>query len=195
MAQRPRKCFNCDDNHMATSKDCPIFLKESEVERELKPKSLSHIQRHINLWRLPHLHQWVKPILPWVKPSVRTVDAGCQTISTWLHWDRSVGIDLDNVPITGPSRTASTEGQTPSAPAQAGMCQKPKHYRKAQPKTSTVGPENKKRGSDDPIVLASRYQHLQGPLLEGEDILPKRNQGDHCLAILPPKWKGKIIIQ
>ena len=62
--QEPHKCANCDGNHMATSRGCPLFLKEKEVQRLKTEKKLTYPEAQ----RLPHLYQLARPMLPWLNP-------------------------------------------------------------------------------------------------------------------------------
>ena len=144
------KCTNCRGDHLATSKDCPVWKKEKEVQKVKTENRLSY----------PEVRRLVEATSPSptprtyaavAKPSTRTVD--CQTKLTWLDRDKPQRSGPVKSPVAAPASNSTTtvkqqcsETQTDQSLNNQSLIQSPNRNvpcGKPQPGAGAVGSQSK----------------------------------------------------
>lgn len=102
--EKPTKCCNCTGDHSAASKQCPMWIKEKEIQKIRCTKRISYIEAKKQVTITP-IFTLNKTFASAARKSVRTVD--CQTDITWMYKDKPQIVNLSNTP----SRAKITEKQ------------------------------------------------------------------------------------
>jgi len=79
------KCVNCKGNHMASSKICPVWIRETKITRMKHEKNISFKEARQIVMNTPKTYSSaVKSVNQTIKP-ISTSSVACQTTITWLH--------------------------------------------------------------------------------------------------------------
>ena len=103
--QNPAKCTNCRGDHPATSKDCPVWKKEKEIQRVKTENWLSYPEAR-RLVEVTSPSPTTRTYAAIAKPSTRTVD--CQTELTWLDRDKPQRSGPVKSPVAAPASNSTT---------------------------------------------------------------------------------------
>ncbi|XP_046562612.1 uncharacterized protein LOC124271506 [Haliotis rubra] len=117
------KCVNCGGQHMASSKSCPIFLRETSI---LKIKHTNNITYQEAKKLVPSIGQNLSTKTysaaissPALVTKVPTVSVSCQTVISWLKTDHIQVSELTQVCQSEPvQRKVTSSSQTDSQPIQ-----------------------------------------------------------------------------
>ena len=142
--QRATKCVNCQGDHVAASKDCPVWKKRNtNTKGKNRKSSRLPAWRHAG-WRHATPSPGAKTYAAGSRVSTKTVD--CQTDITWLSRERPLAMNSGksqtpvsthhltdtqtihslaqtSVPTSAPAQTTESESQCPARQASArGRC-------------------------------------------------------------------------
>ena len=152
------KCSNCLGDHMAISKDCPVWKKEKLIQQIKTEKRLSYPEaRRLAEANTPSLP--AKSYAAVAKVSNRTVE--CQTELTWLTGGKPTTFTPvpNPTPMSNSKRNSDIAVQTPSEPAL--QKKKTQVLSDRVPKGSLTPTDKTSRGSSIPKNISiNRYQAL-----------------------------------
>ena len=147
--QNSAKCINCKGDHLATSKDCPVWKKEKEVQRVKTENRLSYPEAR-RLVEATSPSPTARSYTAVANPSTRTVD--CQTKLTWLDRDNPQRSGPVKSPVAAPASNATSpvkqqcsKTQTDQSPNHQSHIQSPRSPNgnapcgKPQPGAGAVG--------------------------------------------------------
>lgn len=180
---RPLKCCKCSGNHAASSKECPLWIKEKEIQRLRTVKKISYPEARKQVEGFPS-YKFQQTYASVVKPIIKTID--CQTDLTWMNTDkphlikvlaahsRNKNGDARKQPVLSQSSGSQTTAviDEPSQP--------PKERKKA---TSAVGQVKPSR--DGKAVNLKDVNMKEASTSRGRSSSPKsRTKGQ--VPVLPP---------
>ena len=181
--QKAAKCANCQGDHVAASKDCPVWKKEKQIQKVKTENHLGYPEaRRLVEGATPS--PGAKTYAAVSRVSTRTVD--CQTDITWLSRERPLAMNsgksqtpvstkaqihqsTNTHPVPQTSAPTSTPPQTARSPSRNAQHGRP------QPGAGAVGSQShsvthsqskakkkpltdrQPKGSDDPIAQANRF--------------------------------------
>lgn len=79
------KCSNCKADHPSSSKDCPLWIKEKEIQRVKCTEKVSYTEARRKIEESP-VFKLKKSYATVVKPVLNSIE--CQTDLTWLNNDK-----------------------------------------------------------------------------------------------------------
>lgn len=109
--EKPTKCCNCSGDHSAASKQCPIWIKEKEIQKIRCTKKISYIEAKKQVTTIP-IFTLNKTFASVASKSVRSVD--CQTDITWMYKDKPHDMNLSQISETGNQRTSKSNKKSNS---------------------------------------------------------------------------------
>ena len=104
-------CANCDGDHMATSKDCPIFQKEKAIQKIKSEKSISYGDAR-RIYNTANSQSQTKTYASAVRS---TASIGTQTSLSWPESDsnpKTIHVPASSKSVSQSSQTASTSSKT-----------------------------------------------------------------------------------
>ena len=168
-------CLNCKGDHFASSKSCPVWIQEKEIQRVKTEKSLPYGEAK-------------KLVIPSSSPSVATsyasaaksttkkVSVDCQTPAFWIGPQPSL-LEASYKPSV---QTSSTGSGTHETTTTSSYIQHKNNIRKsspanlkkqAPPKSQTKGQSNKEvmKEKSKSIETGNKYESLSSDLSEDMD--------------------------
>ena len=206
---REHKCRNCKGDHMASSKQCPIWIKEKEIQKVKVEKRVTYpeAKKLVNMYNVP------KPNMPsysTVLKSSSMKDMSTQVCENDISTQTSVGTavpplckDKANLtPVIGSAESrvapAVPESSVTATPAVADAA-KPSRRNTSpdvskQTKRHNSSPKNKPKqhsdrlpkGAKDPVALHNKFGAL-----EDMECTPSHSSA-RPRSLSPKKHKGKI---
>ena len=152
----PKLCSNCNGPHASSSKDCPVWQKEKEIQRVRVEKRIS----------FPEARQLVEAKMPTVITGGRTYAAAALNRSgfsslTWVFSDRPLRTTESNVRSSGgpgsvSTRTQASSGNSRTVSANARVpCESTKCSSETD-RGSANPPKTASRGSANPHKMAPK---------------------------------------
>ncbi|XP_062616032.1 uncharacterized protein LOC134277735 [Saccostrea cucullata] len=167
--QKDLKCKNCKGDHMASSKQCPIWLKEKEIQKVKTEKRIPYpeAKKLVNMYTVP------KPNLPSYSTVLKASskkDSSTQVCEN----DLSQQTSTSNVPLSSndnskavspPTSASPTTVGTPksvaeatSKPAAAGLTKLSGRQNRSPSKyTQKQSSDRLRKGSHDPVALHTKF--------------------------------------
>lgn len=141
---RPPKCCNCNGDHPASSKDCPVWIKEKEIQRIRVTKKISYPQARKQVEGVP-AYNFQHSFASVVKPPTKTID--CQTDFTWMNKDKPQLISGSKTPSTSSKHKSTSQSSASQTPAMGEPFQPPKEKDKDKEKKKSTNTPSQSKGS------------------------------------------------
>ena len=151
--QNDPKCINCQGDHMAISKNCPVWIKEKEIQRVKLERQIS----------FPEARKFVEGTSPSQmtrtysaavsKPPTRTIE--CQTEMTWLNREKPEKATTPVKSLKVAAHKKSISCQTAAVQTRPEQSQKPK-VDKVKKQTDRLS-----KAVCDPVSHRNRFDILQ----------------------------------
>lgn len=137
---RPPKCCNCQGNHPASSKVCPVWIKEKEIQRIRVTKKISYPQARKEVEGFCG-YKFQQSFASVVKPTMKEID--CQTDFTWMYKDKPQLISGNKSSSTSSKNKTNSQSSASQTSAMLESSQPSKEKKKSttnssQPKSSQV---------------------------------------------------------
>ena len=190
---KEHKCRNCKGDHMASSKKCPIWMKEKEIQKVKSEKRIPYheAKKLVNMYNVP------KPYLPSyatvVKSSMK--DMSTQVCESDIPSQTSVSTKTNSVPSqknptsVSPGSTSTTGksvAKTPVEPVAADVPQQTKR-RNSSPKNKPKQYSDRlPKGAKDPVAVHNKF----GALEEME--CTTSHSSSRARSLSPKNHKGRI---
>jgi len=165
--ESPPKCANCGGNHMASSKDCPRWLRESKIIRLKLEKKISYIEaRKLVASEVPASgHRSYASV---TKSKVQTTSTSCQTDITWV---------TSKDPITQISNKTNTSAQTATTGKQLSPANHSQPSSSSHPSTQSSSSSSSSQSSSAPAKLKTKVTNSGRPPHKGEGNPPVSPKG------------------
>lgn len=155
---RPPKCCNCQGNHAASSRVCPVWIKEQEIQRVRVMKKMSYPQARREVEGFP-AYKFQQSFVSVVKPPARTVD--CQTDFTWMNRDKPQLINANKSSCTSSrpktsSQSSASQTSVMLEPSQPAKEKKKSSINSSQPKSSQDLVKSNQAKSGNPMDVEVR---------------------------------------
>ena len=167
--QNDPKCINCQGEHMAISKNCPVWIKEKEIQRVKLERQIS----------FPEARKFVEGTSPSQmtrtysaavsKPPTRTIE--CQTEITWLSTEKPEKATLPVKSLTVAAHKKSISCQT------AAVQTRPEQSSRPKPEKNKKS-DRQSKAVCDPVSHRNRFDILQD--VEMAEATPSR-----CRSLSP----------
>lgn len=160
-------CCNCQGNHAASSKDCPVWIKEKEIQRIRATKKISYPEARKQVEGFP-MYKFEKSFASVVKSSMKTID--CQTDLTWVSKDKPQLISGNkNSSTSNKSKGESTQSSASQASVMLDLSQLSKGRKKLTCTTSQSksSQENKNGNSKDYDMRETSTSYSRSPSPKG----------------------------
>ena len=165
---KDHKCRNCKGDHMASSKKCPIWMKEKEIQKVKAEKRIPYheAKKLINMYSVP------KPNLPsyaTVVKSSSTKDMSTQVCESDILPQTSVTTtnsvtSKKNSTSTSPGSTSAPGKSVATGPAEpvAADIQKQAKRRNSSPKNKSKQYSDRlPKGAKDPVAVHNKFGALE----------------------------------
>ena len=167
-------CLNCKGDHFASSKSCPVWIQEKEIQRVKTEKSLSYGEAR-KLVVPPSSPSVTASYASAARSATKKASVDCQTPAFWIGPQPSL-LEASFLPSI---QTASTGSGTHDSPTTSSSISSKNNFRKSSPvkpkkqapKTQNKGNSNKETIKESPrnIETENRYKSLTSDLSEDMD--------------------------
>jgi len=169
------KCTNCLGDHVATSKDCPVWIKEKNIQRVKTESRISY----------PDARRLVEGTTPSplgksysaaVKPVCRSID--CQTELTWLSGERAKALAPDSNPIQSKKKIVKEpKAKTIAVQTEVVQVKTMENINKKKKKLiarDRASSDRVQKGDSGPHVTKNKYSVLQD--IDMAEVIPSRGR-------------------
>ena len=190
--QKDQKCKNCKGDHMASSKHCPLWIKEKDIQKVKTEKRITYheAKKLVNMYSVP------KPNLPsyaTVAKKSSLKDMSTQVCEKDFSPQTSVPSTVtmsskdNNKPqaSTVPSTEDVGVGTTPPVPV-TPQTTKSSGRRDTSPRKNKQNSDRLPKGAKDPVAMHNKYG-----VLEDMDFTPSHSSSQ-VRSLSPKRNKGKI---
>ena len=174
ICQRPFKCVNCGKEHSARSTECEVWKREKEIMRIKTIRKISYFEakKQYELSFEPRYSKIVQSAT--AKPQTRTCGTQYDPLDFKQDTKYPSKSTSSSVPKPQSSETDTKSNQTKessrsrSAHRSSSCSRSPNKNQKSKPdkKEKDKQSNRQKKGSQDPIKLANRYENLEDMELE-----------------------------
>jgi hypothetical protein len=193
------KCINCSGQHMASSKECPVWIRESKITRLKHEKNISFKEaRQLVMSSSTSYSSAVKSSA--TKPTI-TSSVGCQTVQTWVDGVNPVPLkqtypaerlmcpskkvlkSTTSTQVSSQSTKSSTvpnskissspSRRSPTPPKSTSKPEVDSRRSRAPKPTGPKSTSRPRKGEEDPIATFNRYDSL-GDMEVDEPPPPRR---------------------
>lgn len=173
---RPPKCCNCEGNHPASSKDCPVWIKEKEIQRIRVTQKISYPQARNQVDGSP-AYNFQRSFASVVKPPMKTID--CQTDFTWMNKDK---------PHLIKGNKTSPTSSTTKMSSQSSASQTSDMFEPSQPL------KEKKKAANNSSQLKSTQKH-KNEVRSSMDVDMKESSTHRSRSFSPKsRSKGPVLV-
>ena len=168
-------CLNCKGDHYASSKSCPVWIQEKEIQRVKTEKSLSYGEARKIVTSSSTSPSVTTSYASAARSATKKVSVDCQTPEFWIGPQPSL-LEASYKPSV---QTASTGSGTHESTTSSNIQHKTstrksspvKPKKQAPPKSQNKVPSNKEviKESSKHIETGNKYQHLSSDLSEDMD--------------------------
>ena len=168
-------CLNCKGDHFASSKSCPVWIQEKEIQRVKTEKSLPyHEARKLVTSSSSSSSSATVSYASIARSATKTVSIDCQTPAFWIGPQPSLR-EASRLPSVQTASTGSGTQDKPSSNESSGN--KNSNIRISSPAKSSSSSRNNKNISTKHIVkensksfeTANKFQNLSSDVSEDMD--------------------------
>ena len=196
---KEHKCKNCKGEHMASSKQCPMWIKEKEIQKVKVEKRVTYheAKKLVNLYNVP------KPNLPSyatvlkqssmkdMSTQVSENDIFSQacvpsTVSSSSKDERKTSASSGSAVRVAPAASGRSAAETQAEPVAADVPKQPKRCNTSPKRNPKQNSDRVSKAAKDPVAMYNKFGAL-----EEMEITPSQSSS-RARSLSPKKYKGKI---
>ena len=186
--ENPAKCSNCQGDHAAASKNCPVFLKESNIQKVKTERKVSY----------PEARRLVEATTTLVLPNsyasvvrAQTKETECQTEFTWLVGPQPKKVENEKRTVQNGCSSTQTQTQTESQ-SQTQTQTKCGTKVKLNRNNSKVMSDRLSKAEKNALTTHNRFQVMEDMEADCE---PSCSNAGHSHSQTSKKQKGKVPVK